>query len=63
VGILFYKNWADHRGEFLPFYLRICELASLLSLVCVITSLLYFSGSRLQPQNSHESTADSSLVV
>jgi hypothetical protein len=63
VGILFYKNWADHRGEFLPFYLRICELASLLSLVCVITSLLYFSGSRLQPQNSHESAADSSLVV
>jgi len=57
VGILFWKNWADHRGEFLPFFLRICELTSLLSLACVITSLLYFSGSRLRTQ----STADQSI--
>ncbi|MEY3175945.1 MAG: hypothetical protein RLZZ436_3859 [Planctomycetota bacterium] len=57
VGIMFFKNWADHRGEFLPFYLRICELASLLSLACVITSLLYFSGSRLQPQDSPKQSA------
>lgn len=63
VGILFYKNWADHRGEFLPFYLRICELASLLSLVCVITSLLYFSGNRLRPQDSQEQSNESSRTA
>jgi hypothetical protein len=50
VGIMFYKNWADHRGEFLPFYLRACEVGSLVSLVCVLTSLLYFSGPRLRPR-------------
>ncbi|MFM7057083.1 MAG: DUF5690 family protein [Planctomycetota bacterium] len=60
VGILFYKNWADHRGEFLPFFLRICELTSLLSLACVITSLLYFSGSRLQMQPTDSQSAGTS---
>jgi hypothetical protein len=48
VSIMFYKNWADHRGEFLPFYLRVCEVASVISLICVFTSLIYFSGPRLR---------------
>ena len=50
VSIMFYKNWADHRGEFLPFYLRVCEVASVISLICVFTSLIYFSGPRLRPR-------------
>jgi len=59
VSILFYKNWADHRGEFLPFYLGLCELASFLSIVCVIMSLLYYSGRRLRPQGSPEQSLPS----
>jgi hypothetical protein len=53
VAVLSQKK-PEMQIDMLALYIWLCELASLLSIVCVIISLLYYSGRRLRPQGGPE---------
>lgn len=47
VGCLLFKGAFNHQGEFLPFFTTACWITCVLSLLCVVASMRYFSGERM----------------
>ncbi len=51
ISCMLFKAVFDLQGDFLPFFILACWLTCGLSILCVLTSLFYFSGQRISQTN------------